>query len=144
MGYDTKFSGALKLSRALTLPEAAFILEANADPDTIPTGDRPARSYMQWVPSEALDHIVYDGNEKFYDYVPWLTWLLAHLKSLGVTATGTLHWSGESASDTGTIEVVESVVTVNERESSARDSHTPLTRQALHAMALAALIKPAA
>ena len=43
MGYDTKFSGALKLSRALTLPEAAFILEVNEDPDTIPTGDRPAQ-----------------------------------------------------------------------------------------------------
>ena len=144
MGYDTKFSGALKLSRALTLPEAAFILEANEDPDTIPTGDRQARSYMQWVPSETLDHIVYDGNEKFYDYVPWLTWLLAHLKSLGVTATGTLHWSGESASDTGTIDVLDSDITVRSRKSPAGDPHKPLTLQDLQAMALAALKKPAA
>ena len=142
MGYNTKFSGALKLSRTLTLPEAAVILEANEDPDTI-KGPRP-KSYMQWVPSETLDHIVYDGNEKFYNYVEWLQWLLDHLTTFGVTANGTLYWSGEDADDTGTIEVVESVVTVNERESSARDPHKPLTLQALQAMALAALKKPAA
>lgn len=142
MGYNTKFSGALKLSRALALTEAAVILEANEDPDTI-TGPHPS-SYMQWVPSETLDHIVYDGNEKFYNYVEWLQWLLDHLITFGVTANGTLYWSGEDVDDTGTIEVVESVVTVNERESSARDSHTPLTLQALQAMALAALKKPAA
>ena len=142
MGYDTKFSGALKLSRALTLPEAAFILEANDDPDSI-QGEHP-RSYMQWVPSETLDHIVYDGNEKFYDYVPWLTWLLAHLKSLGVTATGTLHWSGESASDTGTIDVLDSDITVRSRKSPAGEPHKPMTLQGLQAMALAALKKPAA
>ena len=99
---------------------------------------------MQWVPSGTLDHIVYDGNEKFYDYVPWLTWLLAHLKSLGVTATGTLHWSGESASDMGTIDVLDSDITVQSRKSPAGDPHKPLTFQDLQAMALAALKKPAA
>ena len=77
-------------------------------------------------------------------HVPWLTWLLAHLKSLGVTATGTLHWSGESASDTGTIDVLDSDITVRIRKSPAGDPHKPLTLQDLQAMALAALKKPAA
>jgi hypothetical protein len=142
MGYDTKFSGALKLSRALTLPEAAFILEANKNPDTIPTGDRPARSYMQWVPSETLDHIVYDGNEKFYDYVDWMKWLVNYLKGIGITADGEIDWSGDQAGDTGTIVVANSEVTVRDHKTPARGSHKPLTLSGLQAMALDALKAP--
>ena len=140
MGYDTKFSGAVKLSRALTIAEASVILEANYDPDSI-QGEHP-RSYMQWVPTQSLDHIVYDGNEKFYEYVDWMKWLVNYLKSIGITADGEIDWSGERAGDTGTIVVANSEVTVRDHKTPARGSHKPLTLSGLQAMALDALKAP--
>ena len=140
MGYDTKFSGAVKLSRALTIAEASVILEANDDPDSI-QGEHP-RSYMQWVPTQSLDHIVYDGNEKFYEYVDWMKWLVNYLKGIGITADGEIDWSGDQAGDTGTIVVANSEVTVRDHKTPARGSHKPLTLSGLQAMALDALKAP--
>ena len=140
MGYDTKFSGAVKLSRALTIAEASVILEANNDPDSI-QGEHP-RSYMQWVPTQSLDHIVYDGNEKFYEYVDWMKWLVNYLKGIGITADGEIDWSGDQAGDTGTIVVANSEVTVRVHKTPARGSHKPLTLSGLQAMALDALKAP--
>ena len=140
MGYDTKFSGAVKLSRALTIAEASVILEANDDPDSI-QGEHP-RSYMQWVPTQSLDHIVYDGNEKFYEYVDWMKWLVNYLKGIGITADGEIDWSGDQAGDTGTIVVANSEVTVRDHKTAARGSHKPLTLSGLQAMALDALKAP--
>ena len=140
MGYDTKFSGAVKLSRALTIAEASAILEANNDPDSI-QGEHP-RSYMQWVPTQSLDHIVYDGNEKFYEYVDWMKWLVNYLKGIGITADGEIDWSGDQAGDTGTIVVANSEVTVRDHKTPARGSHKPLTLSGLRAMALDALKAP--
>ena len=140
MGYDTKFSGAVKLSRALTIAEASVILEANDDPDSI-QGEHP-RSYMQWVPTQSLDHIVYDGNEKFDEYVDWMKWLVNYLKGIGITADGEIDWSGEQAGDTGTIVVANSEVTVRDHKTPARGSHKPLTLSGLQAMALDALKAP--
>ena len=140
MGYNTNFSGAVKLSRALTIAEALVILEANNDPDSI-QGEHP-RSYMQWVPAQSLDHIVYDGNEKFYEYVDWMKWLVNYLKGIGITADGEIDWSGEQAGDTGTIVVANSEVAVRDHETPARGSHKPLTLRGLQAMALDALKAP--
>lgn len=135
MGYNTKFSGALKLSRKLTFQEAAVLLEANEDPDCI-VGPHPG-SYMQWVPCESLDHIVYDGNEKFYEYLPWMEWLLMRLKELGITANGEIRWSGEDVDDIGTILVIDSVMTSTPgNETSRSPSLAPLTLNHLRAMAL--------
>ena len=103
MGYTTKFSGALSLSRPLTLAEAKQLLTFNEDPCLIP--EPKPNSYMQWVPNATLDAIGWDGNEKFYDYVPWLEWLCGWLEAQGVTASGSLIWSGEDASDVGRIDV---------------------------------------
>ena len=135
MGYTTKFTGALQLSRALTLAEANQILEASEDPDTI-QGEKPVRSYMQWVPTESLDQIVWDGGEKFYDYTAWMQWMCGLLASWGVSANGTVFWSGEDADDTGTIDVTHNAVTETRGKTVAEGSGKPLTMQALQAMAL--------
>lgn len=139
MGYTTKFAGSIKLSRALTMGEAKQILEANEDPDTI-QGDKPARSYMQWVPTESLDQIVWDGGEKFYDYEPWMCWICALLQSWGVTANGSLLWSGESTGDTGVIQVEANAVTAKAGDKPPASSSQPLTLSKLQAMALAQII----
>lgn len=134
MGYNTKFSGAINLSRPLTLSEAKFILEANEDPNVI-QGGHPS-SYMQWVPTESLDAIVYDGNEKFYDYDKWMTWILGHMFRLGIEANGDIIWQGESVGDVGTLSVKESVLTVTRGDMPKARSSLPLTLEALARIAL--------
>lgn len=136
MGYTTKFSGHIALSRPLTMAEAKQILEFNEDPDFIPDGNRPSRSYMQWVPSETLNAIVWDGQEKFYDYEPWLLWLLQLLSSKGIQASGELRWRGESSDDIGRILVVDSVMTVTKGDKQPPSIHKPLTLDRLARMAL--------
>jgi hypothetical protein len=136
MGYTTKFSGSVKLSRPLTLKEAKTILEWNDDPESLDFGDTPPiGSYMQWVPSETLDSIGWDGNEKFYNYVEWLQFVCDWLSRLGIAATGELTWSGESAEDTCVIRVVDNKVTSTENESIITD-FIPITLSELADMAL--------
>ena len=92
MGYTTKFTGCINLSRALTLKEAKELLEiAGLDRAAVReiTG---TDAYLQWVPTETLDGIVWDGNEKFYGYVSLLRWLCGWLKERGIEANGELLW----------------------------------------------------
>lgn len=134
MGYNTKFSGALSLSRPLTLSEAKFILEANEEPRSI--AGNHIGGYMQWVPTESLNAIVYDGNEKFYDYDKWMEWMLGHLASLGIEANGDIVWQGESVGDTGVLSVHANSLTVIKGESKKAGSGKPLTLEALARIAL--------
>lgn len=140
MGYTTKFIGAIKLSRALTMVEAKQILEAHEDSDDI-EGEKPARSYMQWVPTETLDQIVWDGEEKFYDYDAWLQWICDLLKSWGIESNGQLRWSGESTGDTGTLIVHDGVVSIKKDDAPEATSFRPLTMRGLQAMALTQITK---
>lgn len=134
MGYNTKFSGSLKLSRKLTIAEAKMFLEANEDPGQI-KGDKPL-SYMQWVPSESLESIVYDGHEKFYYYDKWMEWVLKKLIELGVVANGSIAWSGESAIDTGVLIVENNVLTVSKNKAGSNSPERPLTLERLGKIAL--------
>ena len=102
-------------------------------------GDHP-RSYMQWVPTESLDAIVYDGNEKFYDYDKWLLWILDHLGSLGIKANGSFNWHGESSGDTGILSVKDSVLTVITGDMPKSISSKPLTLDGLARIALDRLV----
>lgn len=133
MGYTTTFTGSIKLSRPLTLAEAKELLEFNDDPDTIPQ-PKPGDGYMQWVPAESLEAIVWDGNEKFYDYTPWLRWMCDWLQKRGIGACGQLLWRGEDRSDAGEILVVDNVV--SDRKGKVVKSPKPLTLHALGLMAI--------
>lgn len=134
MGYTTKFSGSIKLSRPLTLAEAKDLLEFNEEPGLIPQ-PKPSDGYMQWVPTETLDGIVWDGNEKFYDYTPWLRWMCDWLKKRGIGACGLIKWNGEERGDIGELLVVDNDVTVVETKV-ARNSGRPLTLEGLGLLAL--------
>jgi hypothetical protein len=111
MGYTTEFSGKINLSRKLTAEEYNQLIEYNEDPDVI-EGDKPG-SYMQWIPDESLQAIVWDGEEKFYCYVEWLEWLMALLLRKDIIANGDLIWNGESTGDVGKITVVNNAVAAN-------------------------------
>lgn len=139
MGYTTNFAGHIALSRKLTIAEAKQLLEFNEEPNSIP-GDHPS-SYMQWVPSETLDAIVWDQEEKFYNYTEWLVWLMGWMQSIGVVANGTLAWSGEEVGDVGQIIVAENAVTALPGKSTKSAHHKPMNLDKLARMALDAATK---
>jgi hypothetical protein len=86
--------------------------------------------WCQWVPSlgsgnaarlaspeerceegVVYDHIAWDGGEKFYDYVAWLEYLIAHfLKPWGYVLNGEVTWQGEESADIGKIIVTNNQV----------------------------------
>ena len=136
MGYTTNFTGAISLSRKLTLKEAKELLDIqdcdDADKVKEITG---TRSYLQWVPAKTLEHIVWDGGEKFYDYVPLLKWVCQWLKDKGIGANGILFWSGESANDVGRLIVADNQVTVD-ADDRPTDLIKPMTLRDLQKMAL--------
>ena len=136
MGYTTKFTGCINLSRALTIKEAKELLEiADLSPAKL-REITSIESYLQWVPTETLDGIVWDGNEKFYEYVPLLRWLCGWLKERGIEANGELLWAGDEAYDRGRIAVSSNEVEVIEGQRIETKFGRPLTLERLGEMAL--------
>lgn len=136
MGYTTRFTGAVNLSRPLSIAEAKTLLdiaEAGRDDAEKATG---TREYLQWVPTETLDQIVWNGGEKFYGYEELMVWLCGWLLQHGVVANGSLRWSGESADDVGVITVVDNEVSASRAEKGKSLPGKPLTRRRLQEMAL--------
>lgn len=135
MGYTTKFTGEIKLSRKLTFAEAKYLLEMGEDSDV--TKERfGIDTYMQWAPTKDLDGIVWDGNEKFYEYEKCMEALCTHLIAIGVEADGELRWSGEDASDAGQIIVIKNVVNVFKGKTPKVRGGAPLTMESLAQLAL--------
>ena len=137
MGYSTDFSGSLKLSRKLNFAEAKVWLELAEDRDAFKS-QSGIDSYLQWVPSTDLEHLVWDGNEKFYDYIEALKWLLGKLKGKenSIIANGELTWQGESVGDVGIITVVDSEVSLSIFNANDDTYVAPLTLDELEKMAL--------
>ena len=137
MGYTTSFSGSMKLSRPLTMKEARDWLELCAlDRTEMPEG--APDTYLQWVPSCDLEHLVWDGGEKFYLYVECLKWIALWLHERGITMDGRIDWSGEDVSDTGFIVMEGSVISVIEGSRPESPRYDPLTLRRLGEMALEA------
>jgi hypothetical protein len=94
-------------------------------PDVI-DGNRPPSGqpglWCQWVPGSKYgeplpvdgpcESIVWDGNEKFYEYVEWLEYLIKNfLHPWGYNLNGEVQWFGEERSDIGVIIVKDNKVT---------------------------------
>ena len=135
MGYTTEFTGAVKLGRKLTMAEAKELLEIADDSDTAKkiTG---IEAYFQWVPADTLEHIVWDGNEKFYKYTEQLRWLCDWLGQRDISANGSLYWQGEETGDTGTLVVADNTVTARPNEKPRDGTPSPLTLDGLGRLAL--------
>lgn len=84
--------------------------------DVIDSNNPPAGQpglWCQWVPDDSDSDsdgdpdpcvIKHDGGEKFYDYVEWLEYLIAHfLKPWGYTLNGVVRWEGDRNADRGAI-----------------------------------------
>jgi hypothetical protein len=135
MGYTTEFTGAIGLDRKLTMAEAKELLEI-ASSDRNHKATTGIDAYFQWVPADTLQHIVWDGNEKFYMYVEQLRWLCGWLSERGILANGSLYWQGEETGDTGTIVVTANSVSAHPNEKPETETPRPLTLRDLGRMAL--------
>jgi hypothetical protein len=82
------------------MQDDATIVNYNAPPSTQPG------LWLQWEPSRDRKYIKWDRNEKFYNYIEWLEYLLRKvLIPRGYYLTGVVKFRGEDKSDRGTIEV---------------------------------------
>ncbi len=75
-----------------------------------PPGSQPGL-WCQWIPSDDNKTIIWDGGEKFYNYVEWLEYIICHfLEPWGYTLNGTVTWQGEEHLDVGRIVVTNNAV----------------------------------
>lgn len=117
MGYTTEFDGRLDLNKELTAKDAKWLQEfsgtrhgGNMEHDK----DKPG-FWCQWVPTEDFKGIEWDGNEKFYDYVEWLEYLIENFFApKGYVLNGKLRYQGEEMHDAGWITVSDNIVSVRE------------------------------
>lgn len=68
-----------------------------------PPGNCPGL-WCQWVVSKDLEHIEWDGGEKFYNYTEWLNFIIDNfLNKWGYTLSGYVKYQGEDEDDNGYI-----------------------------------------
>jgi len=109
MGYQTYFNGEIKLDKPLTAAHIKIIEDFN---DERHEDSKFPGVWCQWKPNEDGTAIVWDQNEKFYEYIAWMKYLIEHyLKPWGYIGNGSIEWNGEEADDYGVIDVVYNVVT---------------------------------
>ena len=60
--------------------------------------------WCQWTLDENTNSLVWDEEDKFYEYIEWMDYLV-NLLSENYVLNGLIKWEGEDPSDTGTISV---------------------------------------
>lgn len=71
--------------------------------------------WCQWVVEDDENEmtLVWDGGEKFYNYIEWLKYLInKFFQPWGVMLNGDIEWTGEDSSDFGLISVRDNVVMI--------------------------------
>lgn len=67
--------------------------------------------WCQWVPTDEGDAIIWDGGEKFYNYVEWIEYIADKiLKPRGYSLSGEVRWTGEEFGDAGIIKIIDNKV----------------------------------
>ena len=72
--------------------------------------------WCQWQLDDETT-LSWDGSEKFYNYIEWLQYLIAHFfEPWGIKLNGECFWQGEDNSDMGKIEITDNVINIYETE----------------------------
>lgn len=83
------------------------VVEYNHPPSTQPG------LWCQWIPSNDGLKIKWDGGEKFYEYVPWIKYIIKNfLAPKGYVLNGSVEYEGEGRNDCGTIVITNNKVEV--------------------------------
>lgn len=111
MGYTTEFSGSFAIEPPLSAEhQAALVALAETERKEMPPGAPDA--YLQWEPTDDGSALRWDGNEKFYDYVEWLRWLIVEwFRPRGYALSGEVKYQGEEIGDCGRLVIANDVVT---------------------------------
>ncbi len=87
------------------------VVDHNSPPSTQPG------LWCQWEPCEDRKHIMWDGDEKFYEYKAWLVYLIKNfLAPKGYILNGEVEFQGENRNDRGIITVTNNKVKVENHE----------------------------
>ena len=137
MGYTTDFEGEIDITPQLPSDYVAKINEmASQRNNTYGDGDEGSFDHVlhgkrgktppteglrnsawtavpgcwcQWVLRQDIGRTIieWDGGEKFYDYTPWLAYLVSLIKrdNPGSKFSGTINWAGEDKNDLGQLRV---------------------------------------
>lgn len=71
--------------------------------------------WCQWIVEDGEDNqkLIWDGGEKFYEYIAWLKYMIKHFfEPWKVKLNGEVEWEGEDSEDRGKIEVKNNVVEI--------------------------------
>lgn len=143
MGYTTEFSGKIEISpplnqeeinfinafsqtRHMTREENEYFIDTNGDGKVIDYNTPPKGVpglWCQWVVTEDGKFIEWDGNEKFYNAVKWMEYIIDHfIASCAIakehlpflqanhTCNGKIFAQGEEIDDRWTLVVRNNVV----------------------------------
>lgn len=98
-------------------PHDHAIIDYNDSPFGVPG------LWLQWIPNEDGTALTWNGGEKFYEYVPWLEFLLKHfLVPWGYTLNGRVTWQGDDSDDRGVITVEQNKVIVQPAAQAGEES----------------------
>jgi len=112
MGYTTDFEGRFRLNKRLKKSHEKKLKDFAGGYHSKENGGCPG-GYCQWVPTDDGEAIVWDGNEKFYDYIDWIEYLVKEfIDPWGYVLNGEVEWTGEDPRDIGKIEIKDNKVTV--------------------------------
>jgi hypothetical protein len=85
------------------------ILDNNRYPKTQPG------FWCQWVSNEDGTAIIWDCNEKFYNYIEWINYLIKNLiEPRGYSLTGDVEWQGDEPDDFGIISIKDNTVRIGQ------------------------------
>lgn len=77
----------------------------------IKSGECQPGLWCQWVLDKSGETLVWDGGEKFYNYVEWLQYMITNFfEPWGIKLNGEIAWEGEESSDIGKIVVTDNVI----------------------------------
>ena len=118
MGYTTDFDGQFEFNRKLTKKELQAMETLYETRHEDGYKEKPS-IWLQWIVVDGFDNdnhwLVWDGNEKFYNYIEWLEYLIKYFfKPNNLSITGRVRWRGEEFDDMGTINVEDNEVEVLE------------------------------
>lgn len=104
----TRAAAGLPIGRQGAYFVAGDGFAGQAHDDSVIDYNRPPNGqpglWCQWTPTNDGAALEWDGGEKFYDYVEWLEYLVAHfLKPWGYAIEGAVQWQGEESDDRGVI-----------------------------------------
>ena len=81
------------------------VINVNLPPDNQPG------LWCNWTVNDDGNQLSWDGSEKFYNYIEWLKYLIAHFfQPWGYTLNGEINFQGEDSEDTGTIIIKDNIL----------------------------------